>query len=175
MSDDAGSVSRREFLELGSAVLGTAAITAGVPQSAQDPREAASKNGVTQIASNSARPPDDLTPTAAAAAPSQASAAGSNEVFHVAIFRFAKEHINDAMAAFRQLASASRRESGNLRYDIYRGIDDDQEFYVVEHWASPAALAAHERTEAFIHFGQGVLVRYATLHDTVTARAFDVG
>jgi quinol monooxygenase YgiN len=108
------------------------------------------------------------------AASSQASAAGSKEIFHVAIFRFAKEHINDAMAAFRALASASRRESGNLGYDIYRGIDDDQEFYIVEHWASPAALAAHERSEAFIHFGQGVLTRYAILHDTVTARAFDV-
>ena len=112
---------------------------------------------------------------AAAAASSQASAAGGNDIFHVAIFRFAKEHVNDAMAAFHALASTSRRESGNLGYDICRGIDDDQEFYIVEHWASPAALAAHERSEAFIHFGQGVLMRYATLHDTVTARAFDVG
>jgi quinol monooxygenase YgiN len=112
---------------------------------------------------------------AAAAASSQASAAGGHDIFHVAIFRFAKEHVNDAMAAFHALASVSRRESGNLGYNIYRGINDGQEFYIVEHWASPAALAAHERSEAFIHFGQGVLVRYATLHDTVTARAFDVG
>ncbi len=62
----------------------------------------------------------------------------------------------------------------DLGYDIYRGIGDDQEFYVAEHWASLAALAAHERTEAFINFDQGVLVKYATLHDTVTARPFDV-
>jgi quinol monooxygenase YgiN len=111
---------------------------------------------------------------AAAAASAQASAAtGGNDIFHVAIFRFAKEHLDDAMAAFHALAAASRKDPGNLAYDIYRGIDDDQEFYVVEHWASAAALAAHERTEAFIHFGQEVLVRNATLHDTVTARAFD--
>ena|SRR5208282_680044 len=96
-------------------------------------------------------------------------------IFHVAIFRFAKEHVNDATVAFRALASASRKERGNLAYNIYRGIDDDQEFYVVEHWASAAALAAHEHIGAFIHFGQGILVRYATLHDTVTASAFDVG
>jgi hypothetical protein len=43
-----------------------------------------------------------------------------------------------------------------------RLLNDDQEFYTVEHWASPAALAAHERSKAFIHFGQGVLVRYET-------------
>ena len=114
-----------------------------------------------------------MTLAAATIASSQASAAAAgNDIFHVAIFRFAKENTNDAVAAFRALASASRQESGNLSYDIYRGIDDDQEFYIVEHWASPAALAAHERTEAFIHFGQGVLVRRATLHDAVTGRPF---
>jgi quinol monooxygenase YgiN len=105
---------------------------------------------------------------------SQAPAAGRNDIFHVAIFRFPKEHLNDAMAAFQALASATRREPGNLSYDVYRGIEDDQEFYIVEHWASPSALAAHERTEAFIHYGQGVLVKSATLHDTVTARPFEV-
>jgi quinol monooxygenase YgiN len=110
---------------------------------------------------------------AAAVVSSQASGSGSNDVFHVAIFRFAKENINDARAALRALASASRQEQGNLSYDIYQGIEDDREFYIVEHWASPAALAAHERTEAFIHLGQGVLAKLATLHDTVTARPFD--
>jgi quinol monooxygenase YgiN len=84
-----------------------------------------------------------LTLTAAAVASSQASAAaGGNDIFYVAIFRFAKENAHDAMAAFRALASASRQESGNLGYEIYRGIENDPEFYVVEHWASPEALAA---------------------------------
>jgi len=119
---------------------------------------------------------NSLTLIAAAAASSQASAApGRGDVFHVAIFHFPKGRLNAAMAAFRQLASASRRDPGNLGYDVYRGTDDDQGFYVVEHWASPASLAAHERTEAFIHLGQGVLARYATLHDAVTARVFDSG
>jgi quinol monooxygenase YgiN len=116
-----------------------------------------------------------LTLTAAAAASSQASAAaGGNDIFHVAIFRFGKEHVDAAMAAFRALATASRRESGNLSYNIYRGTDDEQEFYVVEHWVSPAALAAHERTEAFIRFGRELLMRQATLHEAVTGRPFDV-
>jgi quinol monooxygenase YgiN len=117
-----------------------------------------------------------LTLLAAAPLFSHASAGASgNDIFHVAIFRFAKEHVNDAIAAFHALASASRNDSGNLRYDIYRGIDDDLEFYVAEHWASPAALAAHERTEPFINLGQGVLMKHATLHEAVTARPFDVG
>jgi quinol monooxygenase YgiN len=115
-----------------------------------------------------------LTLVAAAAGSTQASAAApGNDIFHVAIFRFAKEHLDEAIAALRALVSASRREAGNLSYDLYRAIADDQEFYVVEHWASPEALAAHQHTEAFINLGQGVLVKYATLHDTVTARPFE--
>lgn len=114
-----------------------------------------------------------MTLSAAAVASSQASAAaGGDDIFHVAIFRFVRENVDAAMAAFRALASASRQESGNLGYDIYRGIDDDLEFYVVEHWASPKALAAHERTETFINFGQGVLAKHATLHDAVSGRPF---
>jgi quinol monooxygenase YgiN len=116
-----------------------------------------------------------LTLATAAFAFSQANAAvGPSEVFHVAIFRFDSEYVGKAVAAFRALAAASRRDPGNLRYDIYRGVDDDQEFYIVEHWASAADLAAHERTEAFINLGQGVLVKNATLHDAATGRAFDV-
>jgi len=109
---------------------------------------------------------------AAAAASSSRACAGGDEIFHVAIFRFAKENLNDAIAALRALAAASRRESSDVRYDIYRGIDADREFFVVEHWVSRAALAEHERTEAFIRYGKEYLVPRATLHDTVTGRPF---
>ena len=109
----------------------------------------------------------------AALVSSQAKAAGSgSEIFHVAIFRFAREHVDDAVAAFRAMSAATRQEQGNLAYDIYRGIEDELEFYIVEHWTSLEALKAHEGSEAFIRFGQGVLGKLATLHDTVTGRAF---
>jgi hypothetical protein len=49
----------------------------------------------------------------------RAVAAGGTEIFHVAIFRFTREHLTDAMTAFRAPTSASRRDPGNLRYDIY--------------------------------------------------------
>ena len=113
-----------------------------------------------------------LAAAAGASSGARAAGAGGDDIFHVAIFRFTKENIDEAMAAFRALASATRQEPGNIGYDIYRGIDDDLEFYIVEHWASPAALAAHERTVAFIHYGREVLVPRATLHDTVTGRPF---
>jgi quinol monooxygenase YgiN len=84
-----------------------------------------------------------LATVAATAVSSRVWAATENDIFHVAIFRFEKEHINEAVRAFRALASATRREPGNLAYNLYRGIDHNLEFYIVEHWASPEALATH--------------------------------
>ena len=114
-----------------------------------------------------------MTVAAAAALAPQARAAGAQDIFHVAVFRFDRQHVAEAIAAFRTLAPATRQQPGNLAYSLYRGTDDDLEFYILEHWASPAALAAHEQSEVFIRFGQGVLAKYATLHDTVTARPFE--
>jgi hypothetical protein len=60
---------------------------------------------------------------AGAAASSRARAAvGGEDIFHVAIFWFGKEYVNDSMAAFRALAAAARKESGNLSYDLFRGL-----------------------------------------------------
>jgi hypothetical protein len=88
------------------------------------------------------------------------------------LFRFAKEHVNDAMAACRERASATRRESANLRYEIYRGIDDDQEFYARGALGLRGCSGRARTDRAFIRFGQGLLAKHATLHDTVTARPF---
>jgi len=44
-----------------------------------------------------------MTLAAGAAASSQASAASGDDIHHVAIFRFAKENIDDAMASFAHL------------------------------------------------------------------------
>jgi len=112
--------------------------------------------------------------SAPAVAQAVAQAASGQAISHVAVFRFDRTHLDAAIQAFHALAVASRRDAGNLAYDIYRGTDDPQEFYVVERWASQGALDAHERGEAFLKYGVGVLSRHATLHIAVTASGFDV-
>ena len=82
------------------------------------------------------------------------AASVANELFHVVIFRFAKEHVNDATAGFRPLASHPGKSQDVSVTSIHRGIDDDEEFMLVEHWASQAARRrTGGRTEAFTHFG----------------------
>jgi quinol monooxygenase YgiN len=114
-----------------------------------------------------------LVAAAAATVPAFAQPANADAVSHVAIFRFDRAHLDAAIEAFHALAAASRRHPGNLAYDVYQGTADPLAFYVAERWASQSALDAHGQTEAFLKYGAGVLVRYATLHDTLTAHAFD--
>jgi hypothetical protein len=47
-------------------------------------------------------------------------------------FRFLKERVANAMAAFRALAAASARKSGDLCDNINRSTVDEEEFCVVE-------------------------------------------
>jgi len=100
--------------------------------------------------------------------------AQNEDVYHVALFRIPKEHLKEATSAFREMAVAARRERGAIQYDVFRGLKSEQDFYIVEHWASPAALEAHEHTQAFLRLGKGVLEKYATVHEALTAQAFDV-
>lgn len=105
--------------------------------------------------------------TAAAAAPRTSAAAdGGSPLWHVALFRFAPEHRGLATDAFRKMRDASRTHRGNLGYDVFASADDPGSFFIVERWASAAALAAHERTPIFNEIGRNVLNRYAEFHDS---------
>lgn len=49
----------------------------------------------------------------------------------------------DPAGLLRSLAEASRREPGNLRFDVWRHAMFGNHFTVVEAWENPAALEAH--------------------------------
>ena len=106
---------------------------------------------------------------AAALAP-EAADAQSATLDHAVIFRFPLERVPAAIAAFRELQAATRRQPGNLQYTVYRSTDDPLTFVIFERWASRAAIDAHEKTAVFLRLGRGTLERYATAHDAVSCR-----
>ena len=61
-------------------------------------------------------------------------------------------------------AAASRAEPGCLQFDAHQGIDNPDEFALVERHESPAAFAEHRRTP---HFRRNVETELAAL---LTAR-----
>ncbi|MFE2145409.1 putative quinol monooxygenase [Streptomyces sp. NPDC059456] len=50
----------------------------------------------------------------------------------------------EQVEAFARLAPAVRAEDGCLQYDLHEVSGDRDRFVLVEHWATRAALAAHD-------------------------------
>jgi len=52
-------------------------------------------------------------------------------------------------AILRELATAVRREPGNLQFTVHRSLDDENEFLLYEIYRSQEAFAEHQKTEHF--------------------------
>lgn len=82
------------------------------------------------------------------------------------------EHCEEFIAATLENARQTRREPGNVRFDVLRGIKDDTQFFLYEMYRDEAAFAAHQQTEHYFRWRDTVAdwmaqprqgVRYASL------------
>jgi (4S)-4-hydroxy-5-phosphonooxypentane-2,3-dione isomerase len=60
-------------------------------------------------------------------------------------------------------ATASRREAGNLRFDVVQQEEDANRFVLVEAWRDPAAHAAHRDSTHYIRWRDAVNPLMATV------------
>jgi quinol monooxygenase YgiN len=88
-----------------------------------------------------AAPTDTRQHNALAAADSKSvSGATVTAVTHVDVIPPQKDN---GVAAVKQLAEDSRKQTGNVRFDVYQQTNRPNHFTVVETWASRAAYDAH--------------------------------
>lgn len=59
------------------------------------------------------------------------------------------ECLDDAIEAFKPLVQGSRKEEGNISYDLFADIEDPYHLVIVEEWESMDFLPAHRETEHF--------------------------
>jgi autoinducer 2-degrading protein len=57
---------------------------------------------------------------------------------------------NDFIAACRKNHEGTRKEPGNLRFDVLRQEDDPTRFALYEVYRSKEAFAAHQQTEHYL-------------------------
>lgn len=57
--------------------------------------------------------------------------------------------VDDFLDAFRKNREGTRKEPGNIQFDLLRSRDDQHRFVVYEVFASEAALAAHRQTDHY--------------------------
>ena len=66
------------------------------------------------------------------------------------------EYREALLAQFADLVAASRREAGNLRYDLHQAAGSPEKLVFIEHWASQAALDAHNASAHVQNFVKAV-------------------
>jgi quinol monooxygenase YgiN len=58
----------------------------------------------------------------------------------------------DAVKLIKEVAAASRKEPGNLRYEVLQRMDRDNQFAILEAWNDPKALETHGSGAAMTQF-----------------------
>jgi quinol monooxygenase YgiN len=74
-------------------------------------------------------------------------------LINAVIYTFAPENVAAGEEALRGLRAGSRTESGCITFDVARGIDDPNVFFLYEVWSGEAALEAHYATDHFQRYG----------------------
>ncbi len=64
-------------------------------------------------------------------------------------YRIVEGKESEALAMFRELAEATRREPGCRLYLLHRAASDPRTFFLYEQYDDQAALDAHRATEHF--------------------------
>jgi quinol monooxygenase YgiN len=72
-----------------------------------------------------------------------AHAANANTAYIVTYFETAPAATGKALGLMRQLGSASRKESGNLRFEVLQRTGQPDQFVILEAWNDKDAQAAH--------------------------------
>ncbi|UOO81215.1 antibiotic biosynthesis monooxygenase [Uruburuella testudinis] len=61
-------------------------------------------------------------------------------------------HRQELLEKFQQLVSASRREAGNISYDLHQDINQPDRLVFIENWQSQAAIDEHNASAHFQAF-----------------------
>lgn len=74
--------------------------------------------------------------------------------FFVMVTLYAKEgREQELRESLTPVVAASRKEDGNLRYELFTDQEDPRRFVFVEHWASPEAREKHHtESDHIVHF-----------------------
>ena len=79
----------------------------------------------------------------------------------VIVVRFdSKQGMHDQVeAVLRTMVTATRAEEGNRRYDLFRSVDASGGvlFFLIEHYADDAAIAAHRETPHYKQYRTDIL------------------
>jgi quinol monooxygenase YgiN len=102
---------------------------------------------------------------AAPATLAQAPAAADQTAYVVTYLEVLPSAKGEAANLLKQVASASRNEAGNLRFDILQRIERDNQFAILEAWSDSKAAEAHGSGAALKQFKEKLGPLRASFYD----------
>jgi quinol monooxygenase YgiN len=92
------------------------------------------------------------------------------ELQAIARYVVPQEHHERVLELLHQLAEASRKEEGNIVFDVFENVDDPTRIVLLERYRSRDAFAAHRDTA---HFRQLVIDQIVPLLTERTVEELD--
>lgn len=74
------------------------------------------------------------------------------------------------LEATKTLIEGSRMEAGNISYDLFQSIEDENIFMMIEKWEDQAAIESHNTSA---HFGQFVAFAQTALAKPLDVQSFN--
>jgi quinol monooxygenase YgiN len=111
----------------------------------------------------------------AAHAQDAAATSGGSNVYVVSYIDAAAAAKGQVATLLKQLAQASRKEPGVLRFEVLQRVSPQNEFAIVEVWKDQAALDAHTAAAPAKQFNDRVSAQLIAPVDTRSNRPFAVG
>jgi quinol monooxygenase YgiN len=104
-----------------------------------------------------------------------AQTAGTQSAYAVTYITVAPSAATEAAGLFRRVAAASRKEAGNLRYEVLQQIDRRNQFAILEAWNDAKAFDAHGGGPAMKEFRGHLDPLSAGFYDQRPLTGVDVG
>ena len=84
------------------------------------------------------------------------------------------DHVEDFIREIKKNADGTRKEPGNIRFDVAQGEDDKCRFLLYEVYHDKDAFVAHQKTEHYLAWKAAVadwmaVPRVGVKHDTTIA------
>jgi len=79
-----------------------------------------------------------------------------NELKIVAKIIVKKEYQQELEGLFRKTVDQTRKEEGNISYELCQGVENKLEYTILENWKSQDAIDYHNQTSHFLAFKEGI-------------------
>jgi quinol monooxygenase YgiN len=74
----------------------------------------------------------------------------------VAVIAVKAEFRDELEKVFRQVVDETRKESGNVSYDLHRDVNNPLKYTILEVWKSQAAIDSHNNSDHFRAFAEAI-------------------